>query len=185
MLIEKIISWIKSFFQLFSNQKQQSNSGSSTAFNRTDQSEQPQQHVTYSANLIDDLKQDHENLLQSYVEIQGYVESRDYAQVVACLGQFKDDFNRHLMQENVKFYAYFEQNFSADSPEHLTIKSYRKDMNQIAYAVIKFLKKWTLTEDLNEQSSPQFLEEYQSIANALVQRISDEERELYALYRSA
>lgn len=87
------------------------------------------------------------------------------------------------MQENVKFYAYLENNLAEESDELQTIKTYRKDMNQIAHVVVRFLKKWTTQNSLNESTASEFLQEYKAIGGALVQRITDEEQHLYTLYR--
>ncbi len=55
-------------------------------------------------------------------------------------------------------------------------------MNQIAHVVVKFLKKWTAQSSLNPVTADDFLQEYESIGAALVQRITDEEQHLYTLY---
>ena len=56
-------------------------------------------------------------------------------------------------------------------------------MNQIAHVVVRFLKKWTTQNSLNESTASEFLQEYKAIGGALVQRIPDEEQHLYTLYR--
>ena len=179
MLLEKLVLWIKNFFRVFFIQNNHQNNtfeSSETAKNTT--------QVSYNENLITNLQDDHQNLLHMYIAMHEQIQNKNYDAVVESLNQFKEAFNLHLMQENVKFYAYFDQNFAEESKEYITIKSYRKEMNQIAYAVVKFLKKWATTEELNADSEALFLEEYDAIADALVKRIESEEAELYVLYRA-
>lgn len=137
---------------------------------------------TYSMSLIPQLKSEHKKLVEIYVGIQSLFESKKYQQVVEQLLYFKEEFSLHLIEENVKFYAYLESNLEPESVQLQTIKTYRKDMNQIAHVVVKFLKKWTAQSSLNPVTADDFLQEYESIGAALVQRITDEEQHLYTLY---
>lgn len=179
LFVQKIIVWIKKLIRSLSKQHVTQQTSTSSL-----EHQHPQAQISYSEHLITDLKQEHQDLLRMYIAIQNLVESQNYQQAVDELIKFKEAFSRHLMQENVKFYSYFDHHFSTQSFEHQTIKSYRKEMNQIALAVIQFLKKWTQAEALDQQSSVKFLEEYTGIASALSQRIADEEKELYVLYHA-
>ena len=179
MFLTKIISFLKSFFSLFSNQNQ-------VVKYRIDEHKldpTATHSVTYSDQLIPSLKNDHQDLLNRYVEIGTVVEQNKYAQAVENINTFREELTRHLAQENVKFYAYCEQNFLESSYEYNTIKNYRKEMNLIAHTVVKFLKHWSNVQVLDASSADHFLQEYQEIAAALAKRIADEERELYVLYR--
>lgn len=180
--LQKIILWLKNFIRS-SNQQSLNKNPSDSLTTLLNNTEKDAGHINYSANLIPDLKQDHADLLEMYISIHDLVAKHHYQDAVERLTTFKEHFNRHLMQENVKFYAYFDYHFTEQCIEHQTIKSYRKEMNQIAFAVVKFLKKWTISETLDQQTSSDFFLEYQDIASALAQRIADEERELYVLYQ--
>ena len=176
-MFEKIIILLKKLLGFFKvqNQKNEIEHPSSRL------SDQP--YLEYSAELISNLKGEHQQLVTLYVGIQDLFERQQYQNVVEQLSKFKEDFSLHLMQENVKFYAYLENNLAEESDELQTIKTYRKDMNQIAHVVVRILKKWTTQNSLNESTASEFLQEYKAIGGALVQRIPDEEQHLYTLYR--
>lgn len=178
-MFEKIILLFKQLLGFFRTQNETSvvEKAKSSPKNRIDH-----QQSTYSAELIPQLKTEHEQLVAMYVGIQDLFEHHKYHQVVEQLLRFKEDFSLHLMQENVKFYAYLESHLEHESQELQTIKTYRKDMNQIAHVVVKFLKKWTSQVPLDSLSADEFFQEYKAIGGALVQRITDEEQYLYTLY---
>ena len=178
MFLARFISLIKKFFSVFYNQ----DIAKEYRMDESKLNPTTSHLVRYSDELIPSLKGDHQDLLNRYVEIGTLVEQTKYHQAVEKINDFKEEFNRHLAQENVKFYAYCEQNFAESSHEYNTIKSYRKEMNLIAYSVIKFLKNWSAVQPLDAISADEFLEEYHEIASALARRIEDEERELYSLY---
>ena len=139
--------------------------------------------ITYSDTLIPSLKDDHQALISLYGQISYYILSKKYDAIQSTLNTLKVEFNRHIMQENVSFYCYLEQYF-ADNNEHLeTIKFYRKEMNGISHAFIKFIKKWQTTP-LFEDNLEEFKTEYDAIGEVLAQRINSEEDHLYTLYRA-
>lgn len=86
------------------------------------------------------------------------------------------------MQENVSFYCYLEQQFADDSNHLETIKFYRKEMNGISHAFVKFIKKWQSTP-INTLNVEEFKTEYDAIGEVLAQRINSEENHLYTLYQ--
>lgn len=178
-MFEKIIILFKQWLTFLGtgNKKTAIKGGDESALNQPNQAA-----YLYSAELIPQLKDEHKQLIAIYVGIQDFFEHQKYQQVVEQLLHFKEEFSLHLMQENVKFYAYLESHLNQESAEFQTIKTYRKDMNQIAHVVVKFLKKWTSQTSLNQVTADEFFQEYKGIGAALVQRITDEEQYLYTLY---
>lgn len=138
--------------------------------------------ISYSNTLIPELKHDHEELVRLYSQIGSDIQSQDYANIQTTLGTLKIEFNRHIMQENVSFYCYLEQQFSDDENHLETIKFYRKEMNGISHAFVKFIKKWQTTA-LNDESIAEFTDEYNVIGEVLAKRINSEENHLYTLYQ--
>lgn len=165
-------------------------------FNSTQTSEQPKtadrakivtatkatDGISYSAELIPALLDDHQQLVEIYSRIGTLIPQEKFAEIQSLLGVLKNEFNRHIMQENVSFYCYLEQQFSEDENHLETIKEYRKEMNGISHAFIKFIKKWKV-EYLNADNLAEFQTEYDAIGAVLAQRINREENELYTLYQ--
>ncbi len=138
--------------------------------------------VSYDERLIENLESDHEMLVDIFSKIwrDGY-EASNYKALSNLLSEFKTLFQSHLLKENVKFYAYLEQSMKDDSHSLGVVREFRKDMNDIANAVITFCKTYDKPEytKVNQDS---FKEDYQAIGQALVRRVQLEERDLYSLY---
>lgn len=140
--------------------------------------------IAYDPNLIASLEQDHETLVRVFGKVwkEGY-ENEDYDVLANHLNEFKALFQSHLLKENIKFYAYLEQSMHADSHSVGVVREFRRDMNEIANAVISFCKKYSRPE-FTRLASDSFRKEYQAIGQALVRRVQLEERDLYSLYSS-
>jgi hypothetical protein len=138
--------------------------------------------VAYDSGLIENLVHDHESLVEIFGKIwsEGY-EKSDFYSVSGHLREFKSLFQSHLLKENVKFYAYLEQAMKTDSHSLSVVREFRKDMNDIANAVIGFCKKYDEPE-YTKSAHESFKVDYQGIGQALVRRVQLEERDLYSLY---
>lgn len=140
--------------------------------------------VRFYPTLVDNLKTDHQHLLQLYTEINDTVNAHDYRELPAKLEKFQNDLLAHLEAENIKFYGYLEQSLKADSRGLQEMRRFRKEMRDIERAVVKFLKSW-ITTGINVDNVEAFKAEYDAIGAALVSRIESEERSLYTLYAEA
>ena len=138
--------------------------------------------ISYSAELIPSLLNDHQQLVEMYGRIGTLIPQGNFTEIQSLLGVLKNEFNRHIMQENVSFYCYIEQQFAQDENHLETIKEYRKEMNGISHAFIKFIKKWQ-AENISLDNLTEFQTEYNAIGDVLAQRINREENELYTLYQ--
>ncbi|GAA6137228.1 hypothetical protein NBRC116583_09750 [Arenicella sp. 4NH20-0111] len=138
--------------------------------------------IAFDSGLIQNLEKDHEMLVEIFGKIwsEGY-EKSDFDVVSRHLSEFKSLFQSHLLKENVKFYAYLEQAMKKDSHSLSVVREFRKDMNDIANAVIGFCKKYDKPE-YTKVAHESFKKDYQGIGQALVRRVQLEERDLYSLY---
>lgn len=138
--------------------------------------------VAFDSGLIENLEKDHEVLIEIFGKIwsDGY-EKSDFESVSRHLSEFKSLFQSHLLKENVKFYAYLEQAMKRDPHSLSIVREFRKDMNDIANAVIGFCKQYEKPEH-TKVSHESFKTDYQGIGQALVRRVQLEERDLYSLY---
>ncbi len=146
------------------------------------QSNSQSKGVQYDSGLIQNLERDHEMLVEIFGKIwsEGY-EKSDFDTLCLHLSEFKSLFQSHLLKENVKFYVYLEQSLRRDTHSLSIVKEFRKDMNDIANAVIAFCKKYDKPE-YTEVAHESFKADYQGIGQALVRRVQLEERDLYSLY---
>lgn len=138
--------------------------------------------VMYDHGLIDNLEKDHELLVEIFGKIwsDGY-EVNNFVGLSLHLREFKSMFQAHLLKENVKFYAYLEQSMKHDEHSLNVVREFRRDMNDIANAVIGFCKKYDSPLQTRKEAES-FVKEYQGIGQALVRRVQLEERDLYSLY---
>ena len=138
--------------------------------------------IAYDDGLIDNLEKDHELLVELFGKIwKNGFEAGDFETLATHISEFKTLFQSHLLKENVKFYAYLEQSMRHDSHSLGVVREFRRDMNDIANAVISFCKKYERPE-FTKAAQESFKEEYQGIGQALVRRVQLEERDLYSLY---
>jgi len=137
--------------------------------------------IALHPNLVKNLKKDHQHLLGLYTGMLENAKSQKYDTIVEDLRKFKSEFGSHLGAENIKFYGYLEQQLEQNTPESKEMREFRREMNTIERSVNKFLDKW-IESGVNNTTSLAFLSESEKIANALVQRIENEEQKLYPIY---
>lgn len=139
--------------------------------------------IQFSSQLIPQLKDEHTELVQLYGSIGQQLAQQQFTAVHDSLEVLKDKFQRHIMQENVQFYCYLEK-FFHEEPQRLDeIKEYRKEMNAISSAVVKFIKKWQ-NQPIDSMSCHEFHTEYEAVGKVLAKRIDQEENHLYTLYQN-
>lgn len=152
--------------------------------------EEKQQQKTSGANishhegLMEEYLDDHKELVALITSVGKAAKSGHFTEVQNKLAEFKTVLEGHLLNENVRLYAYLEQQFR-NQPENLQlVKDFRKEMRGIASAVTKFIKYWR-EAGVTAATSDAFMQEYQTIVNVLGKRINAEEKHLYPLYNSA
>lgn len=138
----------------------------------------------YDAELIHTLETDHQELLALYGKIGRCLRSGDYASIKSDLTLFKTRLESHLLTENYRLYAYLEDHLSGDSENSELMRDFRKEMREIAKDVIGFIRTYTAT-GVNESNAQVFERAYKQVGERLKQRIAQEERNLYPMYRPA
>lgn len=140
------------------------------------------QGISYSKQLIPTRQHEHQELVHLYGQIGDALYVKNYLTIDKILEKLKVEFSKHIMQENVSFYCYIEQELSNDPHRMELIRNYRKEMNSISHAFVKFIKKWQNTL-ITEETVAEFHSEYDAIGAVLAQRINSEEEHLYPLYQ--
>ena len=137
--------------------------------------------ISLHPELVKNLKIDHQHLLGLFTAVLGNAKNQKYEPIVEQLKKFKNEFWSHLSAENIKLYGYLEQQLEPNTPESNEMRQFRREMNSIERSVYKFLDKW-IDDGVDNSTYLVFLSESEKIANALVQRIENEEQKLYPIY---
>ena len=138
--------------------------------------------VSFSAQLIATLQAEHFYIVELYRKIAINVQCSEFSKIPHQLGHLKREFHRHLMQEDLLFYGYIEQNF-ADQPEQISvIKNHRKEVSSVSNRFNKFVDKWQI-QLINPQNIQQFQTEYNAMGDLLTQHLNQEEMHIYPFYR--
>lgn len=143
----------------------------------------PTRTIAYDANLVDDLKNDHQALVAMFGSIGDAAKAGDDATLSRLLVDFKTYLESHLLKENVRFYVYLEQSMADDPDNMLLIKDFRREMNHIARGVVEFVKTYQ-NQRMDTALRAQFLEDYEKVGQLLGMRIQREEGQLYTLYHA-
>lgn len=141
----------------------------------------PNTTITYDADLIDTLKDDHQLLLERYLRVEKCANEQQFGEVRVNLNQFKSLFHSHILLENVKLYVYLSRSLARDSEEALVVNDMRREMRHIGKAVNQFIERYDVWP-WSQEMEANFHNELEQIGNALVARIKTEEERLYPLY---
>lgn len=144
----------------------------------------PGTHIAYSPELIDELKDDHHQLLQIFGAIGAAHAAGDLAETAVLLERFRSALAEHLLKENVRFYIYLEHALQKDASSHALVHQFRREMDGIGKAVLAFLDRYR-----NIAADPvltgSFAADLAAVGKVLGQRIRSEEQTLYSLYLPA
>lgn len=140
--------------------------------------------IKFRPNLVSKLINDHRTIVGLYNEIIDLTKIDDYGHVGEKVHEFKSALQAHVIIENVQFYTYLEKSLRDSDPTNLEfIKDVRKEMNDIAHAVVNFSKKYE-NAHFSTKLKEEFVPELESIGAILTQRVSMEESQLYTLYEA-
>ncbi len=137
--------------------------------------------ISYDANLIGALKENHDDLLEIFNELNRTVNTAQYFDIPRQLRKFKTALQVHAMTENVMLYAYLEHMTSLSPVQSAHIRKLRKDMDGIPRAVVEFVNAHS-AHMLTDRTISGFISELRSIGDLLLQRVELEETSLYPLY---
>lgn len=138
--------------------------------------------IRYDPGLVDGLKSDHQELVGMYTRLGEQVAAGEFHGVDAALQAFKIRLEAHLLTENVRFYVYVEQSVVDDEFNSELVRSFRKEMNSIARAVVEFVRRYR-QQPVGPVTQAAFIREHGDVGRLLAQRIAREEAELYVLYQ--
>lgn len=144
----------------------------------------PGTQIAYNADLVGQLKAEHQKLLGIFAAIKGAFERGDNSETARQLEEFRSAIQGHLLLENVRLYIYLEHALAQDAESHTLVRAFRHEMDGIGRAVLDFLGKYKgIGSQPNLAAS--FGGELDRIGEVLVARIRREEETLYPLYLPA
>lgn len=138
--------------------------------------------IRYHPELVEELHQDHQNLLNLFGEIQKAHQARDYESLSRRMSEFSSEFRGHLLKENVQLYTYLQHVLANDSENAALMRDLRGEMHDISKAVSRFVKKYAGNEEWDATRHEQFGKELEATGKVLTKRIQTEEKQLYPLY---
>jgi iron-sulfur cluster repair protein YtfE (RIC family) len=138
--------------------------------------------IPYDSQLVNKLKDDHQELVRIFTDIKQTAQDGQFNRLPGLLNNLKLAFQTHIMLENVKFYVYVQQHCSHDSETSNFISDVRKEMDDIARTVVRFVKLYS-SAPLSKDTVGIFNAELDQIGAVLLQRVELEETRLYALYQ--
>lgn len=141
----------------------------------------PGTEIHYHPDLIDQLKNDHQDLLGIFGGIKSSFEAGDYGKTAKTLADFRSALQGHLLTENVRLYIYLERCLSNDEMNYDLMRELRREMDGIGRTAMGFLKKYE-TIGIDKDLAASFAKDLDTIGSVLVQRINKEESVLYPLY---
>ena len=134
---------------------------------------------SHQAKLIQELKEDHQDLINLYVKIGETFNNKKYKQTASLLKKFEEMYKLHILLEDNKFYPYMKKKFKNKPDVYELITNKQEEMNEITNVLTKFVKKYQKEHNLMTGT---FLADYEQIKNALLERVKFEESKMYPLY---
>lgn len=141
----------------------------------------PNTNISYDPELVAKLEADHKRLLMMFTAITKMAEKEEFHKIPKALNTFRRTLNAHLLLENVKLYIYLKNCLASDPASLELMTGMQVEMQAIARAVAKFLKKY-ITLSWTPEMKRDFAKELARVGSILVDRIDSEEETLYSLY---
>jgi len=138
-------------------------------------------HIDYDNTLIRKLSEDHTELGRLLNEIKAVSNHRGYMALPELLASFRLVLHAHLILEEVKFYTYVQQLYAKNVNLSSFISDVKKEMNDIASAVMNFIDTYTNQKTI-EGNMTEFKRGLTEIGEILARRIHLEETRLFSLY---
>jgi len=141
--------------------------------------------VAHHAELVQELVNDHRQLLEAYHGLKRSADDGDITAFRAALARFKSLLVPHVVKEAYKVYTYLRQTLKArgDMDAYQRVNGYKAEMGHIGEAAIQFIDTYTQAQD-DDIDFEQVRSALREIGVLLGDQIRREEADLYPLYRT-
>lgn len=141
----------------------------------------PGTRLSYDPALIDRFKGQHHSLLKLFEKVQHATEARDFEALKYHLEQFKRVLQEHLLEENLRLYAYLTKCLESEPENYRLMRDMKSEMLGIGRQVNEFISHYT-KGGIDHGNIAEFERRLNEIGGILTVRIRREEESLYTLY---
>lgn len=142
----------------------------------------PGTEIRYDPHLVPRFVEAHHQLTNLIGELAALTRNGQYDQAMKALHQFKVSLYDHLLEENVRLYTYLTYCLREDADGRELMDDMRREMGQIGRTATRFIKAYTDT-GISAGNAQAFLQQLNSVASVLQDRVRREEQSLYTLYQ--
>jgi hypothetical protein len=140
--------------------------------------------IRYHPELIEQLRQNHLELLGLVAHMEQLALEGDLPGALAQLPQFKRQLQACLLLANVRLYVYLEHLLPRQHPGHQVVRSARHSLNTVSAESMAFVERQLRLQATRAAVTPvDFMHELSTVAQLMVSQIQQEEDLLYPLYR--
>lgn len=140
--------------------------------------------ISYHPELLEHLRQDHQELLTLLAAIAQLLLEQQLDQALGLLARLRRDVQSHVLRERVQLYVYLEHLLASGDPAHALVHKMHRQLNGIASQAL------ALT-DRHEQALPtagpshpeELLHDIETLTQMLVGHMQQEEDVVYPLYQ--
>lgn len=141
----------------------------------------PGTRLSYDPTLIERFKGHHRSLLKLFGDVQRATEARDFDRLTADLERFKRVLQEHLLEENLRLYAYLTKCLESEPENDQLMRDMKSEMIEIGRKVNEFISHYT-SNGIGYENVHDFERQLKEIGEILTIRIQREEESLYTLY---
>ena len=167
---------MKKFKDWFSSLKEPSISAS--------YSERPSSAIPHEKSLIEQLKAEHQTLINLFTDVVKLAENKRYDKAINVLETFRSQLTEHLIKENTKLYLFLNAHYRHEQNQFMKVSKLRKEMTSITKALMEFAQQWRL-QGLNDSNRNRFVNQALPLSDILIKRLKVEEKELFSLYENS
>lgn len=135
----------------------------------------------YDPDLIERLERQHGSLLALSDDIRRQTESCDFANLVENLQRFRRILREHILEENLRFYAYLTKYVALPPQDARLIREMRVEMTEIARRVNEFIEHY-LKRGIDHDNIDEFERALSVVIGKVAGRFRREEETLYNRY---
>lgn len=141
--------------------------------------------IAYYENLIDELVAEHKQLAVLQDKIEQNYHKGQRRQLIKNIQDLRNLIQSHILKENLRLYAYLQQNLVHHEDSYHIFSDFRREMDQISRPILRFLGRFNEISDMSDTALAQFMLDLNNTLNSVHERMHREEAVLYPLYQAS
>ncbi|MHB8408359.1 MAG: hemerythrin domain-containing protein [Acidiferrobacterales bacterium] len=142
----------------------------------------PGTSVRFDPTLIASLTREHRKMVELLLASVDLAKRGKAPAATRVLAQLQTMFSEHLLKERGRLHIFLSRKYEGDLDITETLRRFDREMRPISKEMREFLQKYQETP-VSPLTAERFLKEASRVGEALLDRITMEEGELYPLYR--